>query len=199
MLIKRWELRGRAWSEKVKSQQVYFSASWSSSCCLFSCISNLIYCLTINPRAMGWNLQNHEPKELTPSLSSLVEIVVVRMRNVPQRLVYLNTWSPVCGAFWRGCRKLGGGVFLEEVHCCSQALLSVSSLNLVPVHLFGLVFEVEDVIFQLCPPPLSQDLLLATVPLPPQLILTPLQLQSRTNPFFHGLFWPCYFITPTEK
>lgn len=86
--------------------------------------------------------------------------------------------------------SLGGGVFLEEVHCCSQALWSVSSLNLVPVHLFGFVFEVEDVIFQLCPPPLSQDLLLATMPLPPQLILTPLQLQSKTNPFFRGCFVP---------
>lgn len=107
MLIKRWELRGRAWSEKVKSQQAYLSASWSSLCCSFSCVSNLIHCLTINPRAMGWNLQNHDPKELTPSLSSLVEIVVVWMRNVPQRLMYLNTWSPVCGAFWRGCRKFG--------------------------------------------------------------------------------------------
>jgi hypothetical protein len=37
--------------------------------------------------------------------------VVVQMRNVPHRLICLNTWSPAGGTLWEGLE----GVALEEV------------------------------------------------------------------------------------
>lgn len=199
ILIKRWELRGRAWSEKVTSQQAYFSASWSPSCCSFSCISNLIHCLTINPRAMGWNLQNPDPKELSPSLSSLLEIVVVCMRNVPQRLVYLNSWSQVGGAFWRGCRKFGrrslsgGSTLLQSgfVECFEPQPSSSSPFWLC---IWGWGCDLSALSSSPVTRPAACYHASATT-----IDSHPSATAIQNKSFLLWLFWPCYFITPTEK
>lgn len=42
--------------------------------------------------------------------------VIVLMRNVPHRLMCLNTWSLVGGVIWGSMRSLGGKALLEEEH-----------------------------------------------------------------------------------
>lgn len=53
-----------------------------------------------------------EHKETSVFLGSTLGQCSGLNKNGPQRLMYLNTWSPVSGSVWEG---LGGGSLLEEV------------------------------------------------------------------------------------
>lgn len=107
--------------------------------------------------------------------------VALWKRNVPSRLLYLNTWSRVDGAVWEGCGSFRKWSFARGSVSLGWGFLFFSASC-------GWVRNVT-----------SQLLLLAATLSPPLLTLSLTNLKSKQTLSSSGCIWPWCFITAIER